>query len=146
MQWSSMFARCCQEDLEAILIVGIVLFEMHLSHTHSAESSPVSRLYATLLIPVHSRWYHRSHPLSQYMASWWSCTSWPHPPQGYSSLDTPPPTTSCSLPEASVSLYTGYSVQVWLFICIKNLPQLQTLSSAQRSICHWTRLPSCIQK
>lgn len=37
-----------------ILTVGMYLLEMHLSHTHSAESSVVSRLYANSLIPVHS--------------------------------------------------------------------------------------------
>ena len=36
-----------------ILTVGMYLVEMHLSQTHSAESSVVSRLYANSLIPVH---------------------------------------------------------------------------------------------
>lgn len=47
--------RFIQDDFEIFFMVGIVLLAMHLSHAHSAESSAVSRLYATLLIPVHSR-------------------------------------------------------------------------------------------
>ena len=41
-----------------ILTVGIALLFTQLSQTHSAESSAVSRSYATLLIPVHSLCVH----------------------------------------------------------------------------------------
>ena len=36
-----------------ILTVGMYLVVTHLSHTHSAESSVVKRLYANSLMPVH---------------------------------------------------------------------------------------------
>ena len=46
---------CEAHDLVGtILTVGMYLLAMHLSHTHSAESSVVSRLYASSLMPVHS--------------------------------------------------------------------------------------------
>ena len=56
-----------------ILTVGMYLLAMHLSHTHSAESSVVRRLYASSLIPVHSlKWNeqyninvcNRTHPIT----------------------------------------------------------------------------------
>ena len=40
--------------LSTIFIMGIALEEMQRLQAHSAESSVVSRSYATLLIPVHS--------------------------------------------------------------------------------------------
>ena len=116
-------AVCEIHDLVGtILTVGMYLLAMHLSHTHSAESSVVSRLYASSLMPVHSLsrekikqdhvmcilfqlldlvgswpahlWYHCSQPLSQKIASSSSLTSRPHPPQGYTSLIAAAPLSS----------------------------------------------------
>lgn len=38
-----------------ILVIGIVLCSIHVSHAHSALSSRVKRSYASLLIPAHCR-------------------------------------------------------------------------------------------
>ena len=45
---------CVCYVLSTILIMGMGLEEIQILQAHSAESSVVSRSYATLLIPVHS--------------------------------------------------------------------------------------------
>ena len=54
--WCSVHVRgvVAHDLVGTILTVGMYLLAMHLSHTHSAESSVVRRLYANSLIPVHS--------------------------------------------------------------------------------------------
>ena len=44
----------CQVLTTVILMRGMALREIQVLQAHSAESSAVSRSYATLLIPVHS--------------------------------------------------------------------------------------------
>lgn len=61
---------------------GIFFFVIHWSHTQSAFSSFVNRLYACSVRPAQIRWYHWLQPLSQNIAASSSLTSLRQVPQG----------------------------------------------------------------
>lgn len=61
---------------------GIFLVDIQWSHTHSAFSCAVKRLYADSVKPVQTLWYHWEQPVSHKIASSLSFTSLLQMPQG----------------------------------------------------------------